>query len=164
MTANAQITVDPIAEPKIKMSANSSTFSFFRGFIDVAAIIVNQQLNLLHLQLRDAALRYFKTLPDATQNDLELSLTAHRDHFANQDFQELHVLIFQQVQFDPITDSLENFVVNLQTRAQKVYPTLNRTAVAALALPGEQNTHVLMEKPTHEPLGYNLRRTTKMIR
>ena len=149
MTANAQITVDPIAEPKVKMAANSSTFSFFRGFIDVAAIIVNQQLNLLHLQLRDAALRCFKTLPDATRNDLELSLTALRDHFANQHFQEFHVLIFQQVQFNPKTDSLEKFVVDLQTRAQKAYPTIkNRTAVAALALPGdgeqvvEQNTHV----------------------
>ena len=76
-------------------------------------------------------------MPEATRNDLELSLTALRDHFANQDLQEVHVLKLEQLRFDPKTDSPENFLVNLQTKAQRAYPTPNLPAVAVLALPGD---------------------------
>ena len=99
MAANAQITVEPYSGAK-----NQSFRQFehlFRGFIGVAAIPNNQQSNFLQLHLRDAALRYFQTLPEATRNDFELSLTALRDHFANQDRQEIHVLKLEQLRFHP---------------------------------------------------------------
>ena len=76
-------------------------------------------------------------MPEATRNNLELSLTELRDDFANQDLQEAHVLKLEQLRFDPKTDSPENFLVNLQTKAQHAYPTPNLPAVAALALPGD---------------------------
>ena len=98
MAANAQITVDPYSGAE---NQNFRQFEhLFRGFIGVAAISNNQQSNFLQLHLRDAALRYFQTLPEANKNDLELSLTALRDHFANQDPQEVHVLKLEQLRFD----------------------------------------------------------------
>ena len=131
MAANAQITVEPYS------GAENQSFRLFehllRGFISVTAIPANQQSNFLQLHLRDAALRYFQTLLEATRNDLELSLTALRDHFANQDLQEVYVLKLEQLRFDPKADSPENFLVNLQTKAQRAYPTPNLAAVAALA-------------------------------
>ena len=123
MAANAQITVEPYSGAE-----NQSFRQFehlFRGFIGVAAIPNNQQSNIPQLHLQHAALRYFQTLPEATRNDLELSLTALSDHFANQDLQEVHVLKLEQLGFDSKTDSPENFLVNLQTKAQRAYPTPN---------------------------------------
>ena len=89
MVANAQITVKPYSGAETRSFRQFE--HLFRGFIGVAAIPANQQSNFLQLHLRYAALRYFQTLPEATRNDLELSLTALRDHFANQDlrFQEM---------------------------------------------------------------------------
>ena len=137
MAANAQITVEPYS------GAESQSFRqfehLFRGFIGVAAITNNQQSNFLQLHLRDAALRYFQTLPEATRNDLELSLTAVREHFANQDLQEVHVLKIEQLRLDPKTvpktTKSRKLLTNLQTKAQRAYPTPNLPAVAALALP-----------------------------
>ena len=54
-----------------------------RSILAVAAIPANQQANFLQLHLREAALRYFLTLPDATRQDLTLSLNALKDHFCN---------------------------------------------------------------------------------
>ena len=135
MAANAQIKVEPYSGAENQIFRQFE--HLFRGFIGVAAIPANQQSNFLQLHLRDAALRYFQTLLEATRNDLELSLTALRDHYANQDLQEVHVLKLEQLRFDPKTDSPENFLVNLQTKDQRAYPTPNLPAVAALALPGD---------------------------
>ena len=63
-----------------------------RSIIGVAAIAGAQQANFLQLHLKDGALRYFQTLPEATRNNLELSLTALRNHFCNPHLQELHVI------------------------------------------------------------------------
>ena len=98
MAANAQIAVEPYSGAE-----NQSFRQFehlFRGFIGVAAFPNNQQSNILQLHLQHAALRYFQTLPEAARSDLELSLTALRDHFANQDLQEVHVLKLEPLGFD----------------------------------------------------------------
>ena len=92
-----------------------------RSIIGVAAVAGAQQANFLQLHLRDAALRYFQTLPEATRNDLALSLTALRNHFCNPQFQELHVIKLENVRFDPKTDSPENFLVSLQNMTLKAY-------------------------------------------
>ena len=103
-----------------------------RSILAVAAVPQAQQANFLQLHLRDAALRYFQTLPVATRADLDLSLTALRDHFCNPRLQELHVLKLENLKFDPKTDNPENFLVTLQTKALKAYPDPNPPAVAPI--------------------------------
>ena len=71
-----------------------------RSYLAVAGIANAQQANFLQLHLRDAALRFFQTLPDATRADLDLSLTALRDRFCNPHLQELHVLTLENLKFD----------------------------------------------------------------
>ena len=82
-------------------------------------------------------MRFFQTLPAATRADVNLSLTALRDHFCHQDLQEVLVLKLEQLRFDNKTDTPENFLVNLQTKAQRAYPTPDLPPVATLALPGD---------------------------
>ena len=60
-----------MAQPQLTLTPYSGTekehFREFehllRSILDVAAIPANQQANFLQLHLRDAALRYFQTLP-----------------------------------------------------------------------------------------------------
>ena len=103
-----------------------------RSILAVAAIPANQQANFLQLHLREAALRYFLTLSDATRQDLNLSLNALKDHFCNPQLQELHVLKLENLKFDPKTDNPENFLVTLQTKALKAYPDPDPPPVAPI--------------------------------
>ena len=57
--------------------------SLFRSLIDVVNINADRRVDYLKLQLQDAALQFFHTLDDRTRNDLELTLTALKDHFCN---------------------------------------------------------------------------------
>ena len=119
-----------MAQPNIALKPFSGTYKesfrefehLLRSIIGVAAVAGAQQANFLQLHLRDAALRYFQTLPEATCNDLALSLTALRNHFCNPQLQELHVIKLENVRFDPKTDSPENFLVSLQNMTLKAYP------------------------------------------
>lgn len=97
--AQAQITVEPYGGTD---KENFRQFEqLFRGFIGVANIAAGQQSNFLQLHLRDNALRYFQTLPEATRQDVNLSLNALREHFCNVQLQEVHVLKLEQEMFDP---------------------------------------------------------------
>ena len=84
------------------------------------------------MHLRDAALQFFQTLPLATRQKLELSITALRDWFCNPQSQELHVLKLENMKFDSKTDTPENFLVTLQTKATKTYPDPDTPAVAPI--------------------------------
>ena len=116
-----------MAQPQLTLTPYSCTekenFREFehllRSILAVAAVPANQQANFLQLHLRDAALRYFQTLPLATRQDLELSIAALRNHFCNPQLQELHVLKLETLKFDAKTDNPENFLVTLQTKAFK---------------------------------------------
>ena len=77
------------------------------SILSVAALPANQQANFLQLHLRDAALRLFQTLPLATRQNLEPSITAVRDRFCNLHLQELHVLKLEKRKFDSKTDTPE---------------------------------------------------------
>ena len=129
-----------MAQPQLTLSPYSGlekeNFREFeqllRSILAVAAIPANQQANFLQLHLRDAALRYFLTLPDATRQDLTLYLNALKDHFCNPQLQELHVLKLENLKFDPKTDNPENFLVTLQTKALKAYPDPDPPAVAPI--------------------------------
>ena len=92
----------------------------------------NQQANFLKLHLRDAVLRLFQTLPLATRQNLELSITALHDRFCNPPLQELHFLKLKNLNFDSKTDTPENFLVTLQTKATKTYPDADLPAVAPI--------------------------------
>ena len=119
-----------MAQPQITLKAygglDKESFREFerllRSIIGVAAIAGAQQAIFLQLHLKDGALRYFQTLTEATRNNLELSLTALRNHFCNPHLQELHVIKLERIKFDPKTDSPENFLVTLQNMAVRAYP------------------------------------------
>ena len=129
-----------MAQPQLTLSPYSGlekeNFREFeqllRSILAVAAIPANQQANFLQLHLRDAALRYILTLPDATRQDLALSLNSLKDHFCNPQLQELHVLKLENLKFDPKTDNPEFFLVTLQTKALKAYPDPDPPAVALI--------------------------------
>ena len=57
--------------------------SLFRSLIDVANINADRRVNYFKLQLQDAELEFFHTLDNRKRNDLELILTALKDHFCN---------------------------------------------------------------------------------
>ena len=128
--AHAQITVEPFGG-----SEKEDFHQFeqlFRNYVAVAAVGPAQQANFLQLHLRDKALRFHQNLPEATRIDLNLSLDALRNHFCNLQVQEVLVLKLAQEKFDPKKDTPENFLVNLQRKAIRAYPTPNLPAVAPL--------------------------------
>ena len=96
--------------------------SLFRSLVDVAYINADRRVGYLKLQLQDAALSFFHTLDDETRNDLELTLTALKDHFCNPNLKEIHHINLENLKFNNQTDSPEEFVVTLQTLALKAYP------------------------------------------
>ena len=61
--------------------------SLFRSLVDVAIKNADRRVDYLKLQLQDAAIQFFQTLDDETRNDLELTLTALKDHFCNPSYQ-----------------------------------------------------------------------------
>ena len=95
--AQPQLTLSPFSGSK---KENFREFKLLRSVLAVAALPANQQANFSQLHLRDAALRFFQTLPLATRPNLELSITALRDWFSNPQLQELHVLKHEIVKFD----------------------------------------------------------------
>ena len=88
------------------------------------------QAIFLQLHLRDAALRFSQTLPLATRQNLELSITALGDRFCNPQIQELHVLKLEKMTFDSKRDAPEIFLATLQTQATKAYPDQDPPDVA----------------------------------
>ena len=126
--AQPQLTPNPFSGSE---KENFREFELLLRFIlAVAALPANQQANFLQLHLRDAALRFFQNLPLATRKSLELSITALRDRFCNRQLQELHVL--KNMKFDSKTDTPENFLVTLQTKARKTYLEPDPPAVAPI--------------------------------
>ena len=118
--AHAQIQLKPYSG--LEKESFREFEHLLRSYLAVAVIPGAQQANFLQLHLRDAALRFFQTLPDATRIDVDLSLAALRDRFCNPQLQELHVLTLENLKFDSKTDTPENFLVTLQTKALKAYP------------------------------------------
>ena len=96
--------------------------TLFRSLVDVANINADRRVDYLKLQLQDAALQFFHTLDDETRNDLELTLTALKDHFCNPNMKEIHHINLENLKFNNKTGSPEEFVVKLQNLALKAYP------------------------------------------
>ena len=98
----------------------------------VAALPANQQAKFLQLYLRDAALRFFQTLPLATRQNLELSLAALRDRYCNPQLQKFYVLKLENMKLDSKTHTPKNFLVTLRTKATRAYPDLDPPAAAPI--------------------------------
>ena len=114
MAANSQITIEPYNGTE---NENFREFEqLLRGIIGVAAVPGAQQPNFLQLHLRDAALRFFLTLPAATRANVENCLDALRIHFCNVQLQEVHLLKLEQQKFDPKNDTSENFLVTCRQK------------------------------------------------
>ena len=94
--------------------------SLFRSLVNVANINADRTIDYLKLQLQDAALQFFHTLHDQTRSDLELTLTALKDHFCNPNLKEIHHINLENLKCNK-TDSPEEFVVKLQNLALKAY-------------------------------------------
>ena len=128
--AQSQLTLNPFSGSE---NENFPEFEhLLRSILSVAALPANQETNFLQLHLRDAALRFFQTLPLATRQNSQLPITALRDRFCNPQLQELHVLKLENMKYDSKTDTPENFPVTLQTKATKAYPDPDPSAVAQI--------------------------------
>ena len=79
----------------------------------MANINADRRVDYLKLQLQDAAFQFFHTLDDETRNDLELTLTALKDHFCIPNLREIHHINLENLKFNNKTDSPEEFVVKL---------------------------------------------------
>ena len=110
--AQPQLTLNPFSGSE---KDNFREFELLlRSILAVASLPVNQQANFLQLHLRDAALRFFQTMPMATRQSLQLSITALQDRFCNPQLQEIHVVKLENMKFDSKTDTPENFLATLQ--------------------------------------------------
>ena len=68
----------------------------------------------------------------ATRQKLKFSVTTLRYRFWNPQIQQLHVRKLEKVKFYSKTDTLENFLVRLQTKATKTYPDPDPPVVAPI--------------------------------
>ena len=82
------------------------------------------------MHLRDAGLQFFQTLPLATRQNLELSITALRHRVCSPQLQELHVLKLKNKKFDSKTDTPGNLLVLIKSKATKTYLDSDAPAVA----------------------------------
>ena len=98
--------------------------SLLRAGITVGAVDQANQASFLKLNLSGGALRYYSSLPQATQNDLELSLTALRDRYNQTANQEFHRIRFHERKFDSAKESPEDYIVDLQNLAAKAFPNI----------------------------------------
>ena len=106
--------------------------SLFRSLVDMANINADRRVDYLKLPLQEAGLQFFHKLDDETRNDLELTLTALKDHFCNPNLKEFHHINLENLNFYNKTDSPEEFVVKLQNLALKGYPATVDLPVEAL--------------------------------
>ena len=98
----------------------------------VVALPANQQANFLQLHIRVAALRNLQALPLATSQNLELSITAPGDRFCTPHLQESSLLELEHLKLESKTETIENLLVMLLTKATKNYQDLDLLAVAPI--------------------------------
>ena len=96
--------------------------SLLRSLVNVGNIAAANQPQFIQLHLLDQALQFFRTLPQATRDNFELSITALRNHHCNPNLSKLHKLQLQNLKFDHKTGSPEDFLVQVQIKATQAYP------------------------------------------
>ena len=97
--------------------------SLFRRIVEVTGIADAQRVGFLKLHIKDSALQFFHTLDQNTRADLELTITALKNHFRNPNLKEIHHINLENMKFNHKTESQEEFLVKIQNLALKAYPT-----------------------------------------
>ena len=98
--ANAQphITLNPF---RAKSDENWPDFeSLLRSVINVGIFAAAKQRQFLQLHLLNQALHFFRTLPQVTRDNFELSITGLRTPYRNPNLRKLHKLQLQNLKFD----------------------------------------------------------------
>ena len=95
----------------------------FCSIVEVTGIADAQRVGFLKLHLKDSALQFFLTLDQNTRADLELTITALKNHFCNPNLKEIHHKNLENMKCNHKTESPEEFLVKFQNLALKVYPT-----------------------------------------
>ena len=129
---------------KIRRSSTDNWTDFeslFRSIVEVTGIADAQRVGFLKLHLKDSALQFFHTLDQNTRADLELTITALKNHFCNPNMKEIHHINLENRKFNHKTESPEEFLVKLQNLALKAYPTPADLPVAPVdaAVPNDQD-------------------------
>ena len=96
--------------------------TLLRSLINVGNNAAGNQPQFLQLHLLDHALKFSRTLPQATRDDFDFSITALRNHYCNPNLRELHKLQLQNLKFYHKTGNPENFLVQVQIKATEAYP------------------------------------------
>ena len=104
--------------------------SLIRSIVEVTRIADAQRVGFLKLHLKDSALQFFHTLDQNTRADLELTITALKNHFCNRNLKEIHHINLEKMKINHQTESPEEFLLKLQNLALKGYPTPVDTPVA----------------------------------
>ena len=112
--------------------------SLLRSLINVGNIAAANQPQFLQLHLLDQALQFFRTLPQATRNNFELSITALRNDYCNPNLKERHKLQLQNLKFDHKTGNPEDFLVQVQIKATQAYPDPVFAPIPPANPPGDQ--------------------------
>ena len=89
--------------------------SLFRSLVDVANINADKKVGYLKLQLQHAVLQFKHTPDDETGNDLQLTLTALKDHFCYSNLKQIHHIKLENLKFKNKTGSPGEFAAKLQT-------------------------------------------------
>ena len=95
-----------------------------RSGIVVGQVEAAHQPAFLKLNLSGGALRFYGSLAQATQDDLDLALTALRNRYNQTANAEFHRIRFQERKFDSTKESPEDYIVDLQRLALRAFPNI----------------------------------------
>ena len=113
--------------------------SLLRSLIKVGNIAAANQPQHLQLHSLDQALQFFRTLPQATGDNIELWITALRNHYCDHNLKQLHKLHLQSLKFDDKTRNPEDFLVQMQITAAQAYADPVFPPIQPTNPPGHQN-------------------------
>ena len=118
----------PATQVNIKSFSGLETENFtqfenlLRSSVRLTELEANQCATYLHLHLTGGALAFFDQLPERTQRDYEATLTALRARYNSGNRTELHKITFQALKFKNSSESLEDFLTDLQRLATLAFP------------------------------------------
>ena len=90
--AAAQSTVSPLKHGGSSTNNWTDFESLYRSIVEVTGIADAQRVGFLKLHLKDSELQFFHTQDQNTRADLELTITALRNHFCTQNLKEFIML------------------------------------------------------------------------
>ena len=112
--------------------------TLLRSLSNVGNIAAGNLPQFLRFHLLDQALQFFRTLPQATRGNFDLSTTALRNYYCNPNLRELHKLHLQKLKFDHKTGNPEDFLVQVQIKATQAYPDAVSASIPPANPPGDQ--------------------------